>query len=129
MLLNPFFIACSVHEGRFRLLKSVLLNYIPFIVLLYGLFVVAGGIVVKGTLAGMPKINSLLIGTALASWIGTTGAAMLLIRPVIRANEWRKKIPKVHGAEMGINQPWQMFWAAGALSSFLDNTPTYLVFL
>ncbi|MFG6273439.1 sodium:proton antiporter [Megasphaera hexanoica] len=44
MLLNPFFIACSVHEGMFRLLKSVLLNYIPFIVLLYGLFVVAGGI-------------------------------------------------------------------------------------
>ena len=36
---------------------------------------------------------------------------------------------KVHGAELGINQPWQMFWAAGALSSFLDNTPTYLVFL
>lgn len=85
--------------------------------------------VVKGTLAGMPKINSLLIGTALASWIGTTGAAMLLIRTVIRANEWRKKIPKVHGVELGINQPWQIFWAAGALSSFLDNTPTYLVFL
>ena len=36
---------------------------------------------------------------------------------------------KTHGAELGLNQPWQMFWAAGALSSFLDNTPTYLVFL
>lgn len=94
MLLNPFFITYSVHEGMFRLLESVLLDYIPFIVLLYGLFVVAGGIVVKGTLAGMPKINSLLIGTALASWIGTTGAAMLLIRPVIRANAWHKKKPQ-----------------------------------
>ena len=36
---------------------------------------------------------------------------------------------KTHGAELGINQPWQMFWATGFLSSFLDNTPTYLVFL
>ena len=36
---------------------------------------------------------------------------------------------KAHGAELGMNNPWQMFWAAGALSSFLDNTPTYLVFL
>ena len=36
---------------------------------------------------------------------------------------------KAHGAELGMNDPWQMFWATGALSSFLDNTPTYLVFL
>ncbi|MCR4601819.1 MAG: sodium:proton antiporter, partial [Clostridia bacterium] len=36
---------------------------------------------------------------------------------------------KVHGASLGLDQPWQMFWATGALSSFLDNTPTYLVFL
>ena len=67
-----------------------------FIVLLFGLFVVAGGIAVRGTLAGTTKINCLLlfIGTFLASWIGTTGAAMLLIRPLIRANAWRKN--KVH---------------------------------
>ena len=92
VFLIPFSIVYSVHEGIFRLLESVLLDYIPFIVLLYGLFVVAGGIAFKGTLAGTPKINSLLllIGTVLASWIGTTGAAMLLIRPVIRANAWRK---------------------------------------
>ena len=36
---------------------------------------------------------------------------------------------KTHGAELGLSEPWQMFWATGALSSFLDNTPTYLVFL
>ena len=67
-----------------------------FIVLLFGLFVVAGGIAVRGTLAGTTKINCLLlfIGTFLASWIGTTGAAMLMIRPLIRANAWRKN--KVH---------------------------------
>ena len=38
-------------------------------------------------------------------------------------------ILKVHGAELGLDQPWQMFWSTGFLSSFLDNTPTYLVFL
>lgn len=57
---------------------------------------VAGGIALKGTLVGTTKVNAilLLIGTVLASWIGTTGAAMLLIRPLIRANAWREK--KVH---------------------------------
>lgn len=92
----PFAAAYGVGEAWFRLLESVLLDYIPFIVLLLGLFVVAGGIVLKGTLIGTTKVNCLLllIGTLLASWIGTTGAAMLLIRPVIKANAWRKH--KVH---------------------------------
>jgi Na+/H+ antiporter NhaD/arsenite permease-like protein len=62
-------------------------------VLLFGLFVVAGGIILRGSLVGTPKVNVilLLIGTILASWVGTTGASMLLIRPVIRANRWRQK--------------------------------------
>lgn len=96
VFLIPFAAAYGPGEALFRLLESVLLDYIPFIVLLFGLFVVAGGIAVKGTLAGTPKINVLLllIGTILSSWIGTTGAAMLLIRPVIKANAWRQK--KVH---------------------------------
>ncbi len=96
VFLIPFSFAYGAGEGAFRLLESVLLDYIPFIVLLYGLFVTAGGIVIKGTMAGTTKVNALLllIGTALASWIGTTGAAMLMIRPLIRANAWRKK--KVH---------------------------------
>ena len=96
LFLIPFAAAYGVGESWFRLLESVLLDYIPFIVLLFGLFVVAGGIAVRGTLAGTTKINCLLlfIGTFLASWIGTTGAAMLLIRPLIRANAWRKN--KVH---------------------------------
>ena len=96
IFLIPFSAAYGAGEGAFRLLESVLLDYIPFIVLLYGLFVAAGGIVIRGTLAGTTKINALLlfIGTVLASWIGTTGAAMLMIRPLIRANAWRQK--KVH---------------------------------
>lgn len=96
VFLVPFCIAYGPGETWFRFLESVLLDYVPFIVLLLGLFVVAGGIALKGTLVGTTKVNAilLLIGTLLASWIGTTGAAMLMIRPVIRANEWREK--KVH---------------------------------
>ncbi len=92
----PFAVAYGPGEALFRVLESVLLDYIPFIVLLLGLFVVAGGIALKGTLVGTTKVNAilLLIGTVLASWIGTTGAAMLMIRPLIRANAWREK--KVH---------------------------------
>ncbi len=92
----PFAIAYGPGEALFRFLESVLLDYVPFIVLLFGLFVVAGGIALKGTLVGTTKVNAvlLLIGTLLASWIGTTGAAMLMIRPLIKANAWREK--KVH---------------------------------
>ena len=93
VFLIPFGIGYGVKELTFQVLEIVLLDYLPFIVLLLGLFVAAGGIAVKGTIAGTPKVNLilLLIGTLLASWVGTTGAAMLLIRPVIRANAWREK--------------------------------------
>ena len=71
---------------------ALLLEYIPFIVLLLALFTISGGIVLRGNFVGTPGLNLLilLVGTLLASWMGTTGAAMLLIRPLIRANKWRK---------------------------------------
>ena len=71
---------------------AILLEYIPFIVLLFALFTISGGIVLRGNFVGTPGLNLLflLIGTFLASWMGTTGAAMLLIRPLIRANQWRE---------------------------------------
>lgn len=88
-------------EGKFEpvlyeVLHIILLDYVPFIILLLALFTIAGGIRVKGRLRGSPMVNTgiLLIGTILASWMGTTGAAMLLIRPMIKANAWRKR--KVH---------------------------------
>jgi len=82
----------AIHD----ILHIYLLDYIPFIILLWGLFTISGGILVKGTLKGTPQVNVLLIliGTAIASWIGTTGAAMVMIRPLLRANEHRKY--KVH---------------------------------
>ncbi|WP_022722670.1 sodium:proton antiporter [Rhodopseudomonas sp. B29] len=72
-------------------IHALLGEYLSFIVLLFALFTVAGGILVTGTMRGTPLINTALlaIGTAAASIIGTTGAAMILIRPLIRANQAR----------------------------------------
>jgi len=68
-------------------------DYIPFIILLFALYTISGGILLKGTLLGSPSVNAaiLITGTVLASWMGTTGAAMLLIRPLLRANAKRKE--------------------------------------
>ena len=66
----------------------------PFIILLLALFTISGGVRLTGALVGTPIVNLaiILIGTFLASWMGTTGAAMLLIRPLINANKHRKNI-------------------------------------
>jgi Na+/H+ antiporter NhaD/arsenite permease-like protein len=72
---------------------AILLEYIPFILLLLALFTVAGGIVLRGNLHGSPAVNTglLAVGTVLASFTGTTGAAMVMIRPLLRANDDRKR--------------------------------------
>ncbi len=91
-----FLIPCGIVFGAgtalYQLIHVLLLEYIPFIVLLFALFTVAGGVRLKGHLVGKPIVNTLIlaIGTLLASWMGTTGAAMLLIRPLLRANAHRK---------------------------------------
>lgn len=76
----------------YEILHIILADYLPFIILLGSLYTVSGGILLKGTLKGTPVVNTamLTIGTLLASWIGTTSAAMLLIRPFLRANAHRK---------------------------------------
>jgi Na+/H+ antiporter NhaD/arsenite permease-like protein len=68
-------------------------DYVAFMLLLFALFVISGGIHVKGTLAGTPSVNAaiLTIGAVLASFIGTTGASMVLLRPLLRANAVRKR--------------------------------------
>ncbi|GAB4142637.1 MAG: sodium:proton antiporter [Planctomycetaceae bacterium] len=73
------------------LYNAIFVEYIPFIALLFSLFVISGGISIEGNLVGTPKLNAGLIGIGglLASFIGTTGAAMLLIRPLLRANRNR----------------------------------------
>ena len=71
---------------------TMLLDYVSFIAVLLSLYVVAGGILVSGNLHGTPTSNvgMLLVGTVLASFVGTTGAAMIIVRPLIRANERRR---------------------------------------
>lgn len=90
--LIPCFIVYGFDVALYEFLHIIILDYIPFIVLLFALFTVAGGVRLKGTLVGTPIINTVLlaVGTILASWMGTTGAAMLLIRPLLRANAHRK---------------------------------------
>ena len=69
----------------------MLAEYMSFIVLLFALYVVAGGILVTGNLRGTPLVNATILafGTLIASVVGTTGAAMILIRPLLRANAAR----------------------------------------
>jgi Na+/H+ antiporter NhaD/arsenite permease-like protein len=73
------------------LVHAMLADYLSFILLLFALYVVAGGILVTGNFRGTPLINAALLGfgTLIASLVGTTGAAMILIRPLLRANEER----------------------------------------
>ncbi len=74
------------------LLHTALLDYIPFIILLFALFTIAGGVLIMGNLHGTPATNTVLlaIGALLASCVGTTGASIIMIRPVLRANDARR---------------------------------------
>ncbi len=95
--LIPFAIAFGVDATLAVFVHAMLEEYIPFIVLLTALFVIAGGICLHGDLRGSARLNTGLIalGTVLASVMGTTGAAMLLIRPLLRANEGRRRVAHV----------------------------------
>jgi Na+/H+ antiporter NhaD/arsenite permease-like protein len=88
----PLWLFRSGEVALHALLHTAFLEYIPFIFLLLALFTVAGGIVVRGNLHGSPVTNTILlaIGTVLASVIGTTGASMVMIRPMLRANDDRR---------------------------------------
>ena len=96
LLIVPFLFSAGFSVTLYELLHVGLLEYIPFIILLLALFTISGGVQLTGSLVGKPIVNTgvILIGTILASWMGTTGAAMLLIRPLIRANKDRQN--KVH---------------------------------
>src|SRR6187455_1516105 len=74
----------------------IVAEYLSFIIVLFALYTVAGGILVTGDLRGTPAVNSgiLALGTGIASVVGTTGAAMILIRPLLRAN--RSRASNVH---------------------------------
>ena len=96
LFLIPFAMVFGLNESIHLIAHALVGEYIPFILLLLALYTISGGILVWGNLRGSAKLNTLLlaIGTFLASIMGTTGAAMLLIRPLLKANDNRKH--KVH---------------------------------
>ncbi|HHL4077328.1 sodium:proton antiporter [Burkholderia sola] len=125
VFLAPFAVAFGAGAAFGTLVHALLEEYIPFIVLLTALYTVAGGICVNGNLHGSPKLNTaiLALGTLLASVMGTTGAAMLLIRPLLRANDNRKHV--VHVVIFFI---FLVANAGGSLSP-LGDPPLFLGFL
>jgi Na+/H+ antiporter NhaD/arsenite permease-like protein len=94
--LVPFALFHGFELAAYSVVHTIALEYVSFLILLFSLFTIAGGVCLRGSLVGTPAVNTviLLIGTLLASWMGTTGAAMLLIRPLMRAISHRKY--KVH---------------------------------
>ncbi len=123
--LAPFAAVFGGGVAGATLVHALLEEYIPFIVLLAALYTVAGGICVHGTLHASPARNTALLalGAALASLMGTTGAAMLLIRPLLRANAARANV--VHVVVFFI---FLVANAGGALSP-LGDPPLFLGFL
>ena len=92
LFLIPFTLVFGFSESIHLIAHAMVGEYIPFILLLLALYTISGGILVWGNLHGSPKLNTALlaIGTLLAPIMGTTGAAMLMIRPLLKANDNRK---------------------------------------
>jgi Na+/H+ antiporter NhaD/arsenite permease-like protein len=114
---TPAALAAFVH--------AALAEYLSFIVLLFALYVVAGGILVTGELRGTPLVNAAMLafGTLIASVVGTTGAAMILIRPLIRANAAR-----LHNLHVVVFFIFLVANIGGALSP-IGNPPLFVGFL
>ncbi len=123
--LLPFAAGFGLELASASLVHALLAEYIPFIVLITALFTVSGGIYIRGNLHGSPGLNTsiLAIGAVLASFMGTTGASMLMIRPLIRANDSRK-----HVAHVIVFFIFIVANAGGALTP-LGDPPLFLGFL
>ncbi|EGI78400.1 sodium:proton antiporter [Hylemonella gracilis] len=123
--LLPFAAVFGPGLAAHSFVHALLAEYIPFILLLTALFTVSGGIYIKGNLHGSPGLNTaiLAIGAVLASFMGTTGASMLLIRPLIRANDNRR-----HKAHVIVFFIFIVSNAGGSLTP-LGDPPLFLGFL
>lgn len=108
-----------------EMLHVFLLDYVPFIILITALFTVAGGLFIHGRFTGSPLSNTILlaVGTLLASFVGTTGASMLMIRPLIRANQHRE-----HATHVYVFFIFLVSNTGGALTP-LGDPPLFLGFL
>ncbi len=121
----PFAAVFGMGAAGASLVHAMLAEYIPFIILLTALYTVAGGIYIRGNLHGSPALNCglLLIGVVLASFMGTTGASMLMIRPLIRANDNRQ-----HKAHLVVFFIFLVSNVGGSLTP-LGDPPLFLGFL
>jgi Na+/H+ antiporter NhaD/arsenite permease-like protein len=92
LLLAVPYLAVYRGEALHEILHVTFADYLPFVILLATLFTIGGGILIQGSWRGTPLVNAsfLAVGTLLASWVGTTGAAMIFIRPLLRANAGRR---------------------------------------
>jgi len=123
--LLPFAAAFGAAVATASLVHALLAEYLPFIILLTALFTVAGGIHIRGNLHGSPGLNTVILamGAVLASFMGTTGASMLMIRPLIRANDNRQ-----HKAHVVVFFIFIVSNAGGSLTP-LGDPPLFLGFL
>lgn len=97
LFLVPYALLHGIGHTGGVLVHTLVAEYVPFIILLTALFTVAGGVYIRGNLHGSPALNVglMAIGAVLASFMGTTGASMLMIRPLIRANDNRRNVAHV----------------------------------
>jgi Na+/H+ antiporter NhaD/arsenite permease-like protein len=125
LTLTPLAALRGVDTALAALAHALLGDYLGFIAILFALYVVAGGVVVSGTVRGTPLTNALtlLFGTLIASIVGTTGAAMILIRPLIRANAAR-----LHNVHVVVFFIFLVGNIGGALSP-LGDPPLFIGFL
>jgi len=123
--LLPFAALHGVPAAWGAVVHTVLGEYLPFVILLAALFAVSGGIYIRGNLHGSAALNTAVlgIGAVLASFMGTTGASMLLVRPLIRANDSRR-----HRAHVFVFFIFIVSNAGGSLTP-LGDPPLFLGFL
>ena len=93
LMVIPFAVVYGTGKATETVLECIVNDYLTFIVLLFGLFCVSGNITMEGDFAGSPRVNACLLafGTLLSSFIGKTGASMLMVRPLIKMNSCRKR--------------------------------------
>lgn len=125
LFIVPFASMFGAAETTRQLAHVALLEYLPFVVLLFALYTVSGGIGVFGNLHGSPRVNTVMLalGAVLANLMGTTGAAMVLVRPLIRANDNRK-----HNVHVLVFFIFLVANAGGSLTP-LGDPPLFLGFL
>ena len=146
--LIPYAVLKGIGASVEVVFECIINDYLTFIVLLFGLYCVAGNIALEGDLAGSPRINVMLLafGTCLSSIIGTTGASMLMVRPIIKMNAWRTKrshimvffifmVSNIGGCLtpigdppllMGFSRGVPFFWSLHLLPIFLLNVAVLL---